>query len=270
MALVRVLLHDQHVPKRSDFHYNLALEEAILLQHEHETRYVGTIRFWRNPPSVVLGRHQDLEAEVDLEYCQSHGIQVGRRISGGGTVYHDEGNLNMSFFFPKSLLPTARDLTSITTFFTELIIRSLECCGVSRLERESHSNIFYHKKKISGAASYQRKDWILHHATLLLNANLEHLNKSLRARSSNPSNKRRSRYFPTTNLKDLPVQNWKKCLLDEISASLGVECVIGELTDSETHSAMLLARHMYMTRDWIWSRKRRLLEQIREKKEKND
>ncbi len=265
MHLVRVLNHDLLSPRPSDFHYNLALEEIILLHHEHDAKFVGTIRFWKNPPSVVLGRHQILEEEVNIEYCQQQGIQVGRRISGGGTVYHDEGNLNMSFFFPKAFLPTKKDLLAITRFFTDLIIRSLQQAGLTNLERESHSNIFYKNKKISGAASYQRKEWILHHATLLLDANLEKLEKSLLARSSNPSDKRRSRYFPTTNLNQLNLHDWKNVLLNEMSNTMNVKCVAGQLTAQEITDAKLLAQYMYDTKEWTWHRKRILLSTLKQK-----
>ncbi len=267
MYLVRVLNHDLLAPRPSDFHYHLALEEVILLHHEQDFQHVGTIRFWKNPPSVVLGRHQVLKDEVNLEYCHRHGIQVGRRISGGGTVYHDEGNLNMSFFFPKRLLPVKKDLHAITTFFTDLIIRSLRQSGLTNLETESHSNIFYNKKKISGAASYQRKEWILHHATLLLDANLKHLENSLLARSSNPSDKRRSRYFPTTNTTILKIKEWKKTLLNGISESIKVDCIPGELSAQEIADARLLAKRMYSTNEWIHHGKRTLLNQLKSKKE---
>ncbi|MFX0151215.1 MAG: biotin/lipoate A/B protein ligase family protein [Candidatus Hodarchaeota archaeon] len=83
--------------------YNLALELAILLDHSHSP-YDLSIRFWRNPKSVVLGRNQSVEDEVDLEYCKKNEITLSRRISGGGTVYHDKGNLNLSFFLPKKTL----------------------------------------------------------------------------------------------------------------------------------------------------------------------
>ncbi len=272
MKLVRILHQDSLLPHPSDFHYNLALEEVILQHHEEQNEYVGTLRFWKNPPSVIVGRHQLIEEEINIEFCKRHHILIGRRISGGGTVYHDEGNLNTSFFFPKELLPVKNDLKEITSFFTDLILSSLTHVGITNLEREGHSNIFYEKKKISGAASYQRKNWILHHTTLLLKANLTNLEGSLLARSSKPSNRRGSRYFPTTNLPLKDVEKWKKILIKKLEESLHVKVIPKTLTAREKKDAMILSRYMYSKKEWIYLRKRTLLDQIRNspKKERNE
>ncbi|MEM3571714.1 MAG: hypothetical protein QW589_07300 [Candidatus Bathyarchaeia archaeon] len=84
----------------SDPYMNLALEEAIfrkLFNGESQ----ATLRFWRNFSAVVIGRFQCISLEVNEEACKRYGIQIVRRITGGGAVYHDEGNLNYSIFLHK-------------------------------------------------------------------------------------------------------------------------------------------------------------------------
>lgn len=82
------------IEKSMDPFHNLAMEETLLEQADGETVYL-----WRNRPSVIVGRHQNTAAEVDRAYAAENGISVVRRLTGGGAVYHDLGNMNMSFLY---------------------------------------------------------------------------------------------------------------------------------------------------------------------------
>ncbi|MHA2366536.1 MAG: lipoate--protein ligase family protein, partial [Candidatus Hodarchaeales archaeon] len=217
-----------------DVFFNLALEHAILQLH-HTLPYSMTLRIWNNSKSVIIGRNQYINNEINIEYCKKYDITIARRISGGGAVYHDLGNLNISFFLSKKIIPSLSSVKEFTDLFTKIIIASLKAYGLNELEQEGFSNIFYKGKKISGSAGYTSKNWLLHHATLLVSANLTHLNNSLLASSCNPPPKSRgSRFFPTTNLpKSFDVILWREKLIDLLSKKFLIRFSPKTLTSPE-------------------------------------
>lgn len=240
-----------------DLYYNLALEHALLLLHS-KNDYTITVRFWRNPKSVIVGRNQLVEDEIDLGFCHNNNILIGRRISGGGTVYHDDGNLNISFYILKKKIPNVSNMKEITEFFTDLLIESLrtDLLNLKHLERMGSSNILYKGKKVSGSAGYLRNNWVLHHATLLLSANLENLENSLLAKLNNQGVKRRSEYYPTTNLPHLKVQTLKTAILKTLDNYFDTKFRSEQLTTNEITLAKKLSEEMYSQSSWIIDKKR--------------
>ena len=242
----------------TDLYYNLALENAILLEQE-KLPYHMTLRIWKNPTSVIIGRNQQVEEEIDMKYCAKHNILIGRRTSGGGAVYHDEGNLNISFFVLKSIVPkNVFSLPEITNFFTELLLRSLENTGITNLSKEGNSSILFKNKKISGSAGYIRKNIVLHHATILLSANLEFLEHVLLARPEyNVKKGRASKYFPTINLLDMfKYESWLNSLKNIIAQQFEISLEEKNVTIQEEALARLLARDMYSQKSWIYDQER--------------
>jgi lipoate-protein ligase A len=238
-------------------YYNLALEHTILLLHS-QSQYSATIRFWKNPKSVIIGRNQLVEEEIDTDYCYKNNILIGRRISGGGAVYHDPGNLNISFFVLKKLLPKNLNMPEITEYFTDLIIESLKKSlpNLSEIERKGSSNILYQGKKISGSAGYLRNNWVLHHATVLHSADLEDLEKSLLARLERPTVKRKSEYYPTTNLPEFNIDRLKELTIEVLEKTLRMKFNLFGLTKEEKVHADKLSEKMYSQPSWIYDRKR--------------
>ncbi len=243
-------------------HYNLALEHAILFLSS-QNDFSATVRVWTNPKAVILGRSQQISEEVDLTYCSENEITIGRRISGGGTVYHDLGNINLSIFLPKTkLFPKARDVKSISRMFSELIINQLKLelkTGTFSIYNEN--SILYNQKKFSGSAGYFRSDWFLHHFTLLFETNQIHLNHVLRAGRSDYSSKRPSSFIPTANLPPLSKSNLIKSIIDQLENTFDVVFEFKPLTESEIQLATRLANEMYSQKSWIWNKKRRLIEE---------
>jgi lipoate-protein ligase A len=228
-------------------HSNLALEESILRLNSQSD--IVTLRFWRNNRSVIVGRWQVLDEEVNLSYCKEHGIKLGRRLTGGGTVFHDLGNLNTSLFFPrKSLL--SNDIYKISSSFTNLIVQSIKEIGLTSVEREGCNTILYQGFKISGAASYFTKNMVLHHSTMLLNSELNHLEGSLihhgigRARKS-------SYYRPTTNLTGLKVVSWEKKFIELLESVFNLHFIDDEIRNDENELASRLRRKVYSQSSWI-------------------
>ena len=148
--------------------FNLAAEE-YLLKNKHEAIFFLYI----NNSSIIVGKHQNTLAEIDLQYTLKNNIPVYRRLSGGGTVYHDAGNLNFSFI-------TNEKQGSLIDFdkHSTPIVKALESLGLN-VEVGKRHDISISDKKITGTASHVFKNRAMHHGTLLFSANLHILNKCL-------------------------------------------------------------------------------------------
>ena len=127
-------------------YYNLACEE-YLLYHSDEDIFM----LWQNEPTVVLGKNQNIYAEVDPDYAEKHGIHVIRRITGGGAVYHDGGNVNYTFI-------TSRERAQVLDFayFTEPIRAALEHWGL-KAELSGRNDLLVDGLKFSGNAQHATK-----------------------------------------------------------------------------------------------------------------
>ena len=154
-----------------DPYWNLALEETVL-RHRKDDDY---LLLWRNDRTVVVGRYQNTLEEIDSGYVRSHGIKVVRRITGGGCVYHDLGNLNYS------LITDAQDAeTLLIEHFTRPVADALRALGVPAAV-SGRNDILAAGKKVSGCAQVIEGGRILHHGTLLFSAQLSDAAGALRA-----------------------------------------------------------------------------------------
>jgi len=129
--------------------------------------------FYINRPSVIVGRNQSVEAEVNTAYCATHGIEVIKRITGGGTVYHDYGNINYAFFIRKHT-KSVLDLD-----FASPVVVALGSLGIQATVG-ARRELLCDGRKISGTASHTTGDSILFHGTLLHHTNLTHLSEALK------------------------------------------------------------------------------------------
>ncbi|MCF8345627.1 MAG: lipoate--protein ligase [Bacteroidales bacterium] len=152
----------------TDPYFNLAAEEYLLRNSadEYYFQYV-------NDASVIIGKHQNALAEIDLRYIEEQDILLARRISGGGAVYHDQGNMNYSFVTNEK----AGDYIRFG-YYTAAVITLLNNLGVKAV-LGSRNEIITAEGKISGTASHVFKSRVLHHGTLLFNADLDRLAKCL-------------------------------------------------------------------------------------------
>ncbi|MBQ4469911.1 MAG: lipoate--protein ligase family protein [Synergistaceae bacterium] len=137
--------------------YNLALEEILCCSGR------GVFMLWRNEPSIILGRFNDVNQSVNLDSCKD--IQIVRRNSGGGAVYHDLGNVNYSFILNDSKKYSL-------SFFAGIVINILQEIGINSTLEFTHNDILLNGLKISGTAQYHHNDIILHHGTLLFDSDL--------------------------------------------------------------------------------------------------
>ena len=197
----------------NDPHLNLALEEYILRNFDRGEDY---LLFYINEPSIIIGRNQNTLEEINQSYIDENGVHVVRRISGGGAVYHDLGNLNFSFI-------TDYDNTKLNNFrdFTRPVINTLNNLGV-KAELEGRNDILVNDKKISGNAQFSSVKRMFSHGTLLFDCNLEEVGNTLNVKMSKIQSKGhksvRSRVANISEFLHIPmdIQSFREKIIEEI------------------------------------------------------
>jgi|SRR5690554_1710989 len=232
MKTIQTIGHDPYL--------NLAWEEYIF-KHIHTTDDLFLL--WQNTPSIIVGRNQNVFEEVNLDYIVKNHIPLIRRNSGGGTVYHDLGNLNFTFI--------TQSKGNINNYkrMTEKIRTALNKLNIP-IEFIEKSDMKINNLKVSGNSQYLFKDKLLHHGTLLFDANLEHLNNAIKQKNESiESIGVKSNRSVVANLKDyteLSIDALKTYLLDEI---VGPNNII-ELSSTDIKKIELLKEERYLSYAW--------------------
>jgi lipoate-protein ligase A len=159
---------------------NLALEEFVLRNAQTDE---DLFLFYINAPSIIIGRHQNTLEEINRDYVEQHGIHVVRRLSGGGAVYHDLGNLNFSFI-TGSQPENFRNFTK----FTGPVIEALVQLGVPA-ELGGRNDILVDGRKVSGNAQYIANRRMVSHGTLLFSSDLSHVSEALHVQAGKITSK---------------------------------------------------------------------------------
>lgn len=230
--------------------FNLAFEEYFTAR----AASLGDtlLFFWRNRPSVIVGRFQNSFGEIDQAAAKSLNIDVYRRNSGGGAVYHDLGNLNYSFIIPSAssaYLRGARNSSPFDQLF-EAILGPLDALGL-KAEKSGRNDLTLDGRKISGAARQLTKHGLLLHGTLLFDADLTALGWVL---SADPA-KHRSKGLPSVRSR---VRNIKEALpglsVEAFQAALESALQAEEFTPSPADLDAIedLAEKKYRTWAWNW------------------
>ena len=220
--------------------YNLAFEEYFF-----HTKPVGDtyVILWQNRDTVVIGKHQNTYEEIDLSYARKHHINIVRRNSGGGSVFHDLGNLNYSWI-------TDRNGPVDFTRFSGPVLAALRTLGVEAT-CTGRNDICIDERKISGTAQYIRQDKILHHGTLLINSDLKKIEHVLRATSKiTNSQARPSHRSRVGNLQEwvnhpLDVAEVKRAILAQFSSAISYR-----ISDKEQAAITNLQKTKYKTSAW--------------------
>lgn len=164
-----VLLNDNHSPQ-----LNLATEECFLCERDF---FQEAVMLWRNSPAVIVGRYQNTMEEIRYSLVKQLGLPVVRRLSGGGAVYHDLGNVNFSFF---RTLGKGKEGDFSIKALVDPIVEALRFLGVPA-EQTGRNDITVEGKKISGNAQYLSGNRFLHHGTILFRSDLDRMNEILQA-----------------------------------------------------------------------------------------
>lgn len=150
--------------------FNHALEEYFLKETDE-----SVFMIWQNEPTILIGRNQNLQLEVDTKFTQDNNVHIVRRLSGGGTVYCDLNNCQYSIITKNS------DEANSFASFARPVVEALKKLGLNA-EFTGRNDILIDGKKVSGNAQYKWKDRIIHHGTLLFGADLELLKGSIKNR----------------------------------------------------------------------------------------
>jgi lipoate-protein ligase A len=231
----RLILDNETLPK-----LNLAREEAIF-QARQQAISRDTLRLWRNSKSVIVGCFGHPESEVNLYECERRSVQVVRRTSGGGAVYHDLGNLNFSAIFNASTFQNL-DILRIYETFSNAVIVGLSTVGV-KAEFHAPNSILLNGDKISGLAIHKTFGACLVHGTLLVDVDLETLHQVLRNIKDNVSNL--SDTYPNLTVDDVSMG-----IIRGFRSALGINLESEELTDNEIQKTDKLLRLKYGNDLW--------------------
>jgi len=155
--------------KNTDPFFCLAAEEYLLKNFDDDI-----FMLWQSENTVVVGKHQNLLGEINYRFVRENNIKVARRISGGGTVFHDSGNVNFTFI--KNVKSTAEISFKM---FTAPVVEALAKLGITATT-SGRNDLLINGLKISGNAEHVYKNRVLHHGTLLFNSDLENLGQAIK------------------------------------------------------------------------------------------
>ncbi len=229
---------------------NLAMEEYALKHLNPENTY---FLFYINEPSIIIGKNQNTAEEINAAYVNDNHIHVVRRLSGGGAVYHDLGNLNFSFI-------TKDDGDSFHNFrkFTEPVIEALNELGVNA-ELSGRNDILAEGRKISGNAQFSTKGRMFSHGTLLFNSNIDEVVNALNVKLDKIQSKGiKSIRSRVANIKeflkeDMTIEQFKDLLLQSIFKEHGsIERY--EWSDEDLKNIKELANSRYRSWDWNYGK----------------
>ena len=216
---------------------NIAFDAALI--EERQAGHVpDTIRFLRFPPTALIGRHQDLSREVDIDYCEKNGVGTVRRITGGGAIYLDEGQLGWELVFHRKSLGIAA-LPDLAREICNAAALGLSKLGVDAKFRP-RNDIEVDGRKISGTGGFFDGDVLIYQGTVLVDMNSQQMVNALNI----PESKLAKRELDSAaqrvvTLKELlgddmpDLETVKQVLIEGFSEGLGISAAAGEITENE-------------------------------------
>ena len=216
---------------------NIAFD-AALIEERQAGRVPDTIRFLRFPPTALIGRHQDLSREIDLDYCRDHGVGTVRRITGGGAIYLDEGQLGWELVFHRASLGVAA-LPELAEKICNAAAVGFRELGVDASFRP-RNDIEVDGRKISGTGGFFDGDVLIYQGTVLVDMNSQQMVSALNI----PEAKLAKRELDSAaqrvvTLKELlgdglpGIETIKAALVKGFTEGLGIQAEAGDITENE-------------------------------------
>ncbi len=233
-------INDHH----TDAYFNLAAEEYVLKNFTD-----NCFMLWRNEPSVIVGRHQNSLAEINVDYVKQNNIKVVRRLSGGGAVFHDLGNINFTF-----IENAQSDKLIDFQKYTQPIIAVLQLLDVDA-RFEGRNDLVIDGKKFSGNAEHVFRGRVLHHGTLLFASELTDLSGALNAHPAKFTDKAvKSVRSRVTNIsshlkKSLDLEEFRDMVLRYMMGSYP-DCKPYNYSEADIAAISKLRDEKYATWDW--------------------
>lgn len=228
----------------TDPYFNIATDEYIF-RHIKEDCFM----LWQNDNAIIVGKHQNTLSEINFDYVKSQNIHVVRRLSGGGAVYHDLGNLNFSF------TKTGAD-SSLMDFemYTRPILEVLNSLGVPA-KFEGRNDLTIDGKKISGNAEHIFKNKILHHGTLLFSSEMKNVSEALKINPVKYQDKAvKSIPKRVTNIsehlpKPISLKEFTQKIMEYMLAQ-NKEAYLYEFTEEDWAAIEKIKQQKYATKEW--------------------
>ncbi|WEU18980.1 lipoate--protein ligase [Enterococcus faecalis] len=239
--------------ENNDPRVNLAIETYLLTEMPLDE---PILLFYINEPSIIIGRNQNTIEEINKEYVDEHGIHVVRRLSGGGAVYHDHGNLNFSFIMPDDG-NSFRDFAKVT----QPIIQALHDLGVEGAELKGRNDLVINDMKFSGNAMYATNGRMFAHGTLMFDSDIDEVVNTLKVRKDKIESKGiksvRSRVtsikpFLSEDKQEMTTEEFRQEILLKIFGVDSIDQVkTYELTDQDWAAINKISEQYY--RNWDWN-----------------
>jgi len=239
---------------------NMAIDEAVM-KARIENRAPNTLRFYCWKPSAVsIGRFQSVQQEVQLDNCRKHGVDIVRRITGGGTVYHDSRD-EISY----SVVANKKDLEApdITTVYAKIYAGLVEASKILGIKADFNKgnlktcpNLTINGRKISGSAQSHKKGVVLQHGTFLIDVNLEKMFTFLRVPWAKTCMEivnvaeHRITSIKKELRKDVSIEEVKEALVRGFRKALNLMLLEDELTLYEKELSGKLYKEKYVTDEW--------------------
>ena len=235
------------INKSRNPYFNLALDEYAMKHIDEEEDFFF---LWQNDPAVIIGKNQNTAEEINAQFIKDNNIKVARRVSGGGAVYHDEGNLNFTFII------SVDDPGKVNyKKYVQPIVDALESMGI-KAELSGRNDILVEGLKISGNAQRLANGKLMHHGTIMFDLDVENMVNSLNVAPAKIISKGvKSVRSRVTNIKDhLPEGTQLQDFWDQLHYYLSNEGKDAEivLTDDDLRKIEFEAINRFSTWDWIY------------------
>ena len=235
--------------ENTDPYVNMAFDEYALEQLPLDE---PLFYLWQNRPAVIIGLNQDAHAEVDIKYLKEHDIALVRRVTGGGAVYHDMGNLNYT------IVGRSADLNRDYPEYARYMLQALQTLGV-RAELSGRNDILVNGRKVSGYAKRVYKDRLMVHGTLMYDVGLSILEKALNP----PAEKLVAKGIASVRSR---VMNLRECmpqvkdikdLKERLERYLSHDYANAEymLTEEAKQAIEQAAKRKFATQEWIYGKR---------------